>query len=614
MPTRLAHVETETRSLWRSRSVRTFALAALMLLLLLRIPFSATHIGLGRDLFVAYRIVHGEGFPLYGPVLNNTIHLGPVWFYLLAGLLALGRGWLATLGLLGLLASMQIPLAYLLGKAVHSRRAGLLIALGLVVPSWMTFEWLLPSHPLLSAPCDLAVLLCAARYVRRPRARYFAGAALMFALAVHAHPSNVGLVVVPIGLALWAWRSGALRVGHVVAAGVAVLVPLLPFLYAELASGFGDLRHGIGYLGNSQATGATKNVLAIFAGVAWGGARVWFEPTIGWTPRWADLATGVLAAGGFAGAIGLAFLCRDARRRAALAAGIAATLAVFLTTAAIRADTPYYMADVGWVLLAVLVGVGLAAYGERTSAKVLRTAVAATAVLASALVLSGTASFQMRGAWPLAWLPLFDIKRPIDRDVDAAPLLSAYAQARSGRFLCSLPAPGLHGAYASQLLIDQGVSMRLGCARADVSIGGSESEREHWLGLSRNLLQQIGVPATRRIGALGLLPARPINTVPALTPPAQPVYPPLPPPPDAAAHALRTSLQAGEHLAVTNLAYGLALPPDVRVSIDGRRLEPVAHDTFTTIYACDGCLRGAPAALVVEVDGGAYQSIDAVVF
>ncbi|MEO6688593.1 MAG: hypothetical protein ABIS07_11220, partial [Dokdonella sp.] len=54
-------------SWWESRSARHVALALLVVLLLARVPYAGTHMGLSRDLFVAWRIVHGEAFPMQGP-------------------------------------------------------------------------------------------------------------------------------------------------------------------------------------------------------------------------------------------------------------------------------------------------------------------------------------------------------------------------------------------------------------------------------------------------------------------------------------------------------------------------------------------------------------------
>lgn len=609
-----ARMTPRLRAWLTTRSARYLALAALMLLLLVRIPYAGVHMGLARDFFTAYRIVHGLDFPPYGPVLNETIHLGPVWFYLLALLLAVGRTWLGTLLLFGALAALQVPLAYLLGKALHGRRAGLLFAVGLLVPSWSSFEWLLPSHPLLSPVLDLAFLLCAVRYVRRPRTRYFVGMALLGVLAIHAHPANVGLLWVAPAVAAWAWHRRLLRARDVAWAAAAAVLPLLPFFWWDFAHGFAEWKRAGAYLGNGRTTGSVFDLARLFAGVAWRGTREWFEPTLGWPAAWASLATLAVAAGGAAGAVGLVFAWRDARDRPVVACALATLLGTLLTTALIRSDTPYYMAASIWLVLAGLVAIGLASLGRSRVAGAVRAFAVAAALVASVVTIVGTARFQARGAWTFEWVPLFDIKRPRAGQPEVLPLMPAYAQRASGKFLCAQPAPAVHGVYAAQLTTDHAIAMRLYCDRGDVQIGGQAADRPHWLGLSRAMLAQIGMQPQRRVGPIGLVPAEPIGEVPALRPPDEPVYPAqVPAPTSAETRVPAFRLRAGEYLAVTHLAYGLAEKPAIVVRMDGRAVAPAFADAFVSVYAC-ACAADASVDVDVQMRGGNSRGVDLATF
>lgn len=401
-----------------------------------------------------------------------------------------------------------------------------------------------------------------------------------------------------------------------VAGGLLELLPLLPFFYWDAMQGFADLRGATAYLGNAKATGRVWNLPGVFGGLAWGGTRDWFEPTLGWPARWADLASVVAAGGGVAGAVGLLFAWRDPHRRAIVVMAVLATLTVLSTTAAIRADTPYYMASSGWTLLAGLVAYGLASLGDASGARIRRVCAGLVALLACVVALQGTARFQWRAAWPYAWHPLFDIKSAPDTDIESLPTMPAYAQARSGRFLCGQERLSVHGAYAAQLILDHAIAMRLACGRADVRISDGEPDRQHWIGLFVSMLAQIGVVPTRHVGPLGLLPARTVGDLPGLLPPGEPVYPPLPPPsaPAAAEHPLRFELGAADHLAVTVLVYGLAAPPELSVSIAGHPASPRARDSFSAVYACDACAPGTSADVVVEVRSACYSAVDVVVF
>lgn len=110
-----------------SRLVRNGVLLVLVALMLARVPYSATTMDLARDMFIGLRVLHGDAFPLTGPIFGGVFHLGPVWNYLLALLLALcGGSWQGVIATLGLLIAAQIPLAYLAGKALDGRLTGVL--------------------------------------------------------------------------------------------------------------------------------------------------------------------------------------------------------------------------------------------------------------------------------------------------------------------------------------------------------------------------------------------------------------------------------------------------------------------------------------------------------
>jgi hypothetical protein len=40
-------------------------------------PFAISHLDFARDVGVALGIANGERWPLYGPLLNGNLHLGP---------------------------------------------------------------------------------------------------------------------------------------------------------------------------------------------------------------------------------------------------------------------------------------------------------------------------------------------------------------------------------------------------------------------------------------------------------------------------------------------------------------------------------------------------------
>jgi hypothetical protein len=597
-----------------SSAGRALALAALCGLLLLRVPYAASHMDLARDMWVTWRLLQGQAFPLEGPVLNGMIHLGPVWYYILAVLLLLGRSWFGTMLLLGLLASLQIPLAYLLGKELHSRRAGMLWAVGLVVPSWTTYSWMLPLHPILSPLFLLAFVLCCLRYWRSGARKYFYGMALAFTLALHAHPSNIGCAWIGLFVVLRArhprvtWRDFAL-------AALLVLAPLLPFFYADAQRGFEDFRKSFAFAANPEATGSLANLPSLFLAIVYGGTRYLFDPLSGLSAHAAQAAACVIALGGVGGGVGVFFALRDRRTRAATLFVIGSMLVVLATVAVMRSFVPYYMTTAARVLLAGLVAIGLSALGENGVARALRTAVACSAVLACIVTTYGNARFQSRGAWPFAWVPMFDVAHAPET-VTPLLLTPAYAMDTSGRFLCAEPNPSIHGSYGNQLIHNYAMDMRLSCGRSDVHVGGDESGRSHWLGLSRAMLAQSGVQPQLRVGPIGLLrPRRIVSSNPPLLQAAEPRYPAyLPRTETMTTRQLSVPLQAGEHLAISNLAFAFNVEPRFTVSAAGKTLAPVARDRVAEIYACPDCAPGQSVLLQVQISSADHFDIDIVVF
>ena len=594
-----------------SRGWRMAALGGLMLLLMARVPYSASHMDLSRDMFVAWRMLHGEPWPLEGPVLNRMLHLGPVWYYLLALLQLIGRSWFGTIGLLGLLAAVQIPLAYLLGKELHSRRAGMMFAIGLIVPSWSTFEWMLPLHPILSTLLVVAFLLCCVRYWRTGKRRYFYGMAAAFTLALHAHPSNIGCAWVGLFVLVRASHMKVRWLDFALAAFV-VIVPLLPFVYADAMRGFEDFHKSFAFVADSNQTGSLAKLPALFAAVAFGGTRYKLA-TFGGLAGGAMVAACIVALGGVAGGIGLIGALRDRRTRAVAAVAIAATLLVFATLALMRAQMPYYMTTCSRVFLVGLTAFGLAALGVHAVARAARGCAAFVAIAAALFSVYGFARDQTRGAWPFAWVPMFDVTSPPS---DIAPLLltPTYAMDESGKFLCSLHDPSIHGTYGNQLTHNYGIEMRLACRRDDVHIGGAEEGRSHWLGLSRAMFAPLTAKPVQRVGPLGLVPARPVTHQPARLEPGEPRYPAYAPAMgEVQKMHLTVALRHGEYVAVSNLGFGFNVDPTISVKVGGNAVGPASSDRVSAVYACD-CEKEGTATLEIDISGTDLPDVDVTVF
>lgn len=591
------------------RRRRIALLASIGLLSLLVVPYSAVHLDVARDVFTALRIARGESLPLLGPLLASVFHLGPAWYYALALPLLGGGGWLAAMLFVGAVAALQFPLAYLAGKALHSRAAGLAWALLLLLPTWSFFEWVFPLHTRWTAPAMLAGLLCALRFARGGKRRYAFGVGLAVALALHAHPSSLGLA--PLGaVALWvgARRAGRGLAGPLLLATGGGVLPFIPWFVDQGRLGFPLLGAAQDWVASDAGGGSLWPLPAFAWQVLAGGTGYWVEVVMGAGRSAGALAMAAMVLPWLLALPGWRRLLGDPATRGMALAALGGALVIGATVVLLRPQLPFYMTTPLHVALGGVLAIGLAAGIRRALLPALAT-LALSAHLAS---VATVATAQVRGEWPAALLPMFHVLAPPAAPVPFA-LVPAYAMAPLGRWLCSGPV-AVHGPLGARLVDDYLLAARLACAAPDVEIGGAANDaRPRWIGLPRRMLRALRLDPGLRVGNFGLLPVRAVHGEPsAFRAPAEPVYPPLPP---AAApqppRTYRIALPAGAHLAATRLGVALLPAPEVEVRHAGTLWAPRVADAHASVYGCADC--GA-VELEVVVRSHDPARVDLVVF
>lgn len=595
------------------RGLRWLVLGVLMLLALARAPYAAVHLDFARDLFVAWRFLRGEETPLAGPVLAATIHLGPAWYWLLATALGLLRSWLGVVLALGLLSALQYPLAYLAGKALHSRRAGLLWAVLLALPAWSSFEWMLPQHYVLTAPLVLAVLLCVLRWQQRPRTKYLVGMSLGLVLAVHAHPSSIGLVWIVLAVLAAALAQRRLQPRPLLIAALVALLPLLPYLWWSWHNGFADFRAGGDYLLDGQSTGSVWRAGAVLYASLLGGAAYWLD-TLLQAPRW--LQWTLMGALTLSFALAAAMLLRPratAVARVSPGQVLAAIIAVALTTALIRSATTYYMTTPLRCVALGGVALGLALLGTARLAMLLRAGLVVLVLAFQGAATVAAGRYLAGGNWPFNFQALFDVASRGTEPM-RLPLLPSYAMRASGEFLCGQAAVAAHGAYARHLLYDYALEMRLQCDRADVVVGGADAQRHHWLGLSKAVARQAGLSAVQRLGPLHLFPVRQVLNGEAIGMPDRPLYPVhLPVTNERTTRTFALELDAGEHVAVSEMAFFIA-PAQIEFRAEGRSFAQLAGDGVVRVFGCSDCTASEKVRVELLLTTTTLADTDVVVF
>lgn len=594
--------------------------AALTLAHVAAAPFAGLHMDLARDLFVAQEIVAGRYWPAHGPLLAQAFQLGPVWFYAQALGLALTGSLSATATVLVAANSLKIPLAWLLGARLAGPWTGLLWAALIALPGWQALMTVFGLHPGLVEPLALACLLACLGLVRGGGRGWLVAALATLSLALTAHPTAVvlaGFVAVAVTMR---WRAdGPDLAGLALALAIAAL-PWLPLVVAaggDDAAGAGGIP---GYLlEQARQVGDLPRRLAGLAEALVLGLPYWLRTVTGLpAPAAAALAaiTGVLL-------VALALLAAP-RWRVRPAGRIAAALMVSaLALLALRETLPYYHLGAFWVLVCGALALAAAGAAARPAGRTLGVAFAALALVLVVGASAGIIRHQRAGAWPLAFVPMFDLLHASEQPAARAFLMPPlHALDRLGAQLCRTPAASAHGPLANHLFLGYGVEMRAvdGCALPRVGGDGPGL-----LALPRHMAVAAGAAGAGTLihSLVPYPPRRMVRASRVWTALTAPVYPPPVPPSGPAGRpggesgslSIDLVLADGERVLVSDLLFP-AHPgrPEPEAWLDGVPLRAAAGNGGSRLYTCGRATGCAGARLQLTVSGQGLDWIEVLTF
>lgn len=591
-------------------------LAGLTVLYLATIPFAITHLDLARDVASALAIARGEEFPLQGPIFAGRIHLGPVWYYLLALPLALTSSWTVTVAWIGLIGALKIPLAYAVGVRLDDRRTGLLLALLLLLPGWWTFETLLPLHTSLVATCTLLFVLALLRYEAGARPIDLGLAGLAFALALHAHPSTFGLAVLLVAVLVRELRRRRLTAAALAHLVAGALLPFLPYVVEQVRTDFPDWRQATQYLSDDRQLGSFAALPELIVGIVVTGPAALARGLMADVPAATSIAVGIAFVVWIAGLAGAALAIAREGRRARIMVAAAMTIVTALTVVLVRSWTPYYMVFVIWMFAAIVLALGLRTVDTtrwlRVATKVL-VAIVVSWVAVTQVVIAHTLA---GGGYRFAFFPLFDVKRAAS-PAGPMPFVPAYAVPKSGRWLCANTPAHVHGSYEVHLLHDYAVEAILRCRRrVGLTLGGEGEPATQWAGISQLVRERLPFEATTSFGPVDLVKVVQVIHPASGEPVPDPTrYPPVPGT-FGAPYAIAIEFDAGadEAVLVTNAYFAFNLDPTVLAFAGGKPVPSIAQDRVSAAYACSDCGNMASVHWRLEIATSAFQRIDIVTF
>jgi hypothetical protein len=476
-----------------ARSIRTWLIAIALVILTVgyvsAFPQALLVIDSGRDIANAWSIATGEVFPLAGPGIYGTWSLGPVWYYLIALPFALG-GSLTLLALwVGLIAACKIPLAYLLGRHWHGPAGGLLLAALIALPGWNSIGAVIIAHTSVIEAAVLASVLCSVLALDRPSTGRLLLAAIVFSLALHAHPT--ALVVAPWLCAAFVSRLRAGKAIVPVALGATVfLLPWLPMLVAEAIAGWPMLEATRTFAGEGDFLARSDSVAAATRGLLTGWAPLlsrYLVPSLAPVEAW--LALTWFAALALAGAGQLLAI----RRRPLLTlALIVNLLAALWLVCVLRPDAPVYMFYAVFPLAAWAALHGWHGVLPQRGLWICSAGLAIIAALLQLGVLLERNAVVARGTLPFPGEAVSDVRLPVRDDDWTRFWLPVSEQERAAQVLCGA-STAAHGELAGALAWGANVAVERACAVGDRPRLGGRDARTHIAGMPTTHARQLAI-------------------------------------------------------------------------------------------------------------------------
>jgi dolichyl-phosphate-mannose-protein mannosyltransferase len=470
-------------------------------------PYATFTPDTARDLHAALAIVDGVDYPLAGSVIGGLVHVGPLWFYVLALGVALTHSLAGASLYVGVLAALKFPLAYLTGKALGGPRTGFWVAVAAAIPGIAAVESLTWSHVNVIATAAWLTLWCAANAWRHDDPRWLLGTGAALGVALQAHPTAI--VLAPLLLVQIIARRRCDTVSALALLGAVALAaaPFVPAIVDSLGRDNGETAMASAIVANVRQSGIAgaptiiRSLLFTIPGLAAGAyLHRGGVPGAAWT-----IAQRLIWLIALAGALRIA-LRGPGATRALLALATLATLASIAFVAALRSYTPFYMATAAWTGATLAAGLGFRALADARG--VLRgiAAFAATTIAVMHVALAAGAIERGREGWirtPLA--SGSDLKTP-PYAVREEPLFPAVTRDALGRALCAEPATVVvHGEFATALDLDFGQATMLACGRpARVQLGGGLPSATHWVGLPGHVVRALALVPVRWIGGYGV--------------------------------------------------------------------------------------------------------------
>lgn len=567
-----------------------------------------------RDIYQANAIASGAALPLTGPQLAHSIHLGPLWFYILAIPAALFGSWGSVALFAFFLSSLKFWLAYVLGKELHSARLGLLFALFLALPSWTSIQLVIWTHTIVLETTLLLYLLSLRRSYFSPSTWRWFLTGLCFSLALHAHPTALPFII----LLPLTWRSLSQRWHWTGWLMLGIGVPFLPYGVDQLINGFPDLAALRHYQAAEFSPGGPLAMLKLLYSVVVTGPNLFYKTVLP-----AHIAILAIAAHWIL-ILAALFFClwrlrsTETKLRRLLILAVALLVIVIVFVVLIRARTPWHFAYAPSFTLAFVYAVA-ATIAFKPEFKFKAQALISSIIIMLFLAAMSGASYKLyTNSIKFQYLVLYDVKNLKSPWGETGLEIPAFASKAHGEFLCENAPIVLHGPYAAMVDFHVGMEAEMSCDRRDnILLGGrfKSPEYKHIAGVTAEMSRVLGAEPDSQVGNIYFYKPLAISDAgEAIALAEGNTNPPREPFTGGSKEVMELQLQAETPNALlVSKPVGRFLALDIqRVNCNDEQAQLMVSSNYSWLYKCLSSESSAPMKWQVWYISSAENLVDAV--
>lgn len=586
-----------------------------MLLYLSISPFSFIHLDLARDFRTAFDIVDGVNFPLNGQLFGGKFRLGPVWYYFLAFLLWIFNSWIGVILVLAAISAIQIPVAYILGKELENKWAGLFFSTLIMIPSWGSFEQLYPSHTMFSSLFAMSAVICAIRHEKTGKKKYIYNESILFSLALHAHPTAIILIFPLIYFNAKSVKKHIFGLADFVICVFLFLIPFFPMFYSQATLGFPMLEqissHSLETVKIQDFSKIYTLPINVLGGIFYISGLIDQGKII------------ALMYSVFFVIILVVIFLKKPRSFGVEALGtwrnkflvFILVLASTVTLTFLNPTHPYYYTSTLRYLILGVAAVFVVKVTTTNEKKILFSFIFTITCISNVLFIKNTSKWSKEGVVPLNFFPLADISSAKTPTI-LLPATTSIQFSHIEKWLCAANYSSLHGPLGTHLIYSYVMEKKFECPEKEIFIGGSLAERNlipGYIGIPEVASRGIKNKAAINAGSFKIYKIYKNIGNNFIGNPDQRGYPPFEkkPLPYIQGKQSIAPFKKEEILAVTNLSYEFVSPIAIIVEEGGTRIEPFYSDMQMRLYKCSHC---DGKVLEMFFDANQKEIIDAVVF